>query len=159
MIVGFMFVLQKISKKGDWLCNEVRQDLQCDMLRPCAFLTDTEQIWNLVSTRWGYGPYGHRHTVVGEKFLPMTHNFSFWYINWPARSIYLAAPDFFLWRHLKARVFQTRPHTIQDLKNRIQAAVQEINKTPSLLQSFVNNFRVRLQQVIRYQGDHLKCVI
>lgn len=80
-------------------------------------------------------------------------------INWPARSPDLTAPDFFLWGHLKARVFQTRPHSIQDLKNRIQAEVQEINETPGLLQSVMNNFRVRLQQVIRYQGDHLKCVI
>ncbi|KAJ4441392.1 hypothetical protein ANN_11247 [Periplaneta americana] len=61
-------------------------------------------------------------------------------INWPARSPDLTAPDFFLWGHLKARVFQTRSHSIQDLKNRIQAEVQEINETPGLLQSVMNNF-------------------
>ena len=80
-------------------------------------------------------------------------------IKWPARIPDLTAPDFFLWEHLKARVYQTRSRTIQDLKYRIQTDLQEINETPDLLQSVMNNFRVRLQQVIRYQGDHLKCVI
>ena len=59
----------------------------------------------------------------------------------------------------KQRTFQPRPHPIQDLKKRIQAEVQEINVSPSLLQSIINNFLVRLQQVIRYQEDHLSCVV
>ncbi|KAJ4433126.1 hypothetical protein ANN_15383 [Periplaneta americana] len=39
-------------------------------------------------------------------------------INWPARSPNLTDPDFFLWGLLRERVFQTRSHSIQDLKNR-----------------------------------------
>ena len=85
--------------------------------------------------------------------LPETH------CTWSARSLDLTAPDFFLWGHPKTRVFQTRPHSIQDLKNRIQAEVQEIDETPGSLQSVMNNFRVKLQQIIRYQGVQLKCVI
>ncbi|KAJ4441354.1 hypothetical protein ANN_11209 [Periplaneta americana] len=73
-------------------------------------------------------------------------------IDWPARSPDLTAPDFFLWGHLKARDFQTRPHSIQDLKNRIQAEVQEINETPGLLLSDMNNFckQILLEQVWQF---------
>ncbi|KAJ4447298.1 hypothetical protein ANN_09302 [Periplaneta americana] len=61
--------------------------------------------------------------------------------NWPARSPDLTGPDFFLWGNLKAGVFQVRPHSIQDLKKRIEAEVQEINETPGLFQSVMYNFR------------------
>ena len=61
---------------------------------------------HLVSTRWGYGPY----TAIVEEFFPGCIISRFGDINWPARSSNLTAPDFFLWGHLKAKVFQTRPH-------------------------------------------------
>ena len=40
-------------------------------------------------------------------------------INWPARSPDLSAPDYFLWGYLKGKVYQERPHTIQQLKENI----------------------------------------
>jgi hypothetical protein len=40
-------------------------------------------------------------------------------ISWPAHLPYLSACDFFLWSHLKSKVFQTRPADFNNLKQRI----------------------------------------
>jgi hypothetical protein len=48
-------------------------------------------------------------------------------ITWPARSPYLSACDFFLWGYLKSQVFKApAPHTVQELKQRIQQEVKLI---------------------------------
>ena len=67
-----------------------------------------------------------------RNFFPRRIISRFGDINWPTRSPDPTAPDLFLRLHLKARVFQTRPHAIQDLKNRTQSEVQEINENPGL---------------------------
>jgi hypothetical protein len=46
-------------------------------------------------------------------------------ITWPARSPDLSACDFFLWGYLKSQVFKApAPHTVQELKHRIQQEVK-----------------------------------
>ena len=47
------------------------------------------------------------------------------HITWPARSPDLSACDFFLWGYLKSQVFKPpAPHTVQELKHRIQQEVK-----------------------------------
>ena len=104
--------------------------------------------------------YCQRHTAIIEKFLPRMHNFSVWGYQLAGlipRSnsswlLYVGTPQ-------SKRVSSQTTTLSRIWKNRIQDEVQELNETPGLLQSVMNNFSVRLQQVIRYQGDHLKCVI
>jgi len=51
----------------------------------------------------------------------------YWDITWPARSPDFSACDFFLWGYLKSQVFKTpAPHTVQEMKHRIQHEVKRI---------------------------------
>lgn len=47
--------------------------------------------------------------------------------QWPARSPDLAPCDFFLWGYLKSLVYTERPKTLAQLKNNIQAAIDNIH--------------------------------
>ena len=62
-------------------------------------------------------------------------------INWPARSPDLSAPDYFLWGYLKGKVYQERPHTIQQLKENIETEIQQIPR--DMLHSVMENVRRR----------------
>jgi len=53
---------------------------------------------------------------------------SFVDIAWPARSLELTVPDFFLWGFLKDRVFRRRIMTIQELKQATADEVAAIDK-------------------------------
>jgi hypothetical protein len=48
---------------------------------------------------------------------------------WPPRSPDLTTCDYFLWGHLKSTVYETNPHTIQELKGNISHAVAAISVT------------------------------
>ena len=43
-------------------------------------------------------------------------------IRWPPRSPDLTPCDFFLWGHVKNRVYSTQPRSIEDLEEKIQRA-------------------------------------
>jgi hypothetical protein len=59
-------------------------------------------------------------------------------ITWPAWSPDLSACDFFLWGYLKSQVFKApAPHTVQELKRRIE---QEVKRIPvEMLQTFARD--------------------
>jgi transposase len=78
-------------------------------------------------------------------------------IPWPARSPDLAPCDFFLWGHLKAKVYEEKPKTIEELKATIRQKTREI--PPEMTRRAMANFRKRLQLCIRDEGHHLKDLI
>jgi hypothetical protein len=59
-------------------------------------------------------------TVFGNRILSQ-----FALIQWPPRSPDLSAPDFFLWGHLKARVYRTKPRIIEELVTGEVRAIDE----------------------------------
>lgn len=63
-------------------------------------------------------------------------------IEWPARSPDLTPLDFFLWGHLKSKVYETAPSNIQELKQRITDECAKI--TPEMLQNVRRAFFDRL---------------
>jgi len=79
-------------------------------------------------------------------------------ITWPARSPDLSACDFFLWGYLKSQVFKApAPHTVQELKHRIQ---QEVKRIPvEMLQRVMSDVRKRLTKYLEQNGGHLNDVI
>jgi len=68
-------------------------------------------------------------------------------IPWPLRSPDLTPYDYFLWGYLKTKVFETRPRTIVDLKQRIQDEVAAI--PVEMLREVMNSFRSRLEECAR----------
>lgn len=65
-------------------------------------------------------------------------------IEWPPRSPDLSPLDFFLWGHLKSRIYSTPPASLEDLRQRITNECRQI--TPEMLQ----NVRERFQQNLYY---------
>ena len=78
-------------------------------------------------------------------------------LQWPARSPDLSICDFFLWGHLKERVFRSRPQTLPQLRERIIAEVMAIPR--HMCERAVGNFRERLQQCVAANGHHLPDII
>lgn len=79
-------------------------------------------------------------------------------IGWPARSPDLSTCDFFLWGYLKSKVFMSpAPHTIQELKNRIQNEIEQI--PVEMLQRVMSDVSRRLAECIHKNGGHLTDVI
>ena len=49
-------------------------------------------------------------------------------VSWPPRSCDLTPLDFFLWGHLKSKVYVNMPTTIQQLKDEISGRIDEIDE-------------------------------
>ena len=78
-------------------------------------------------------------------------------LGWPARSPDLSICDFFLWGHLKERVFKSHPNTLPQLREQI---IEEVNTIPhDMCEHAVRNFRERLQQCVVANGRHLADII
>ena len=79
-------------------------------------------------------------------------------ITWPARSPDLSACDFFLWKYLKSQVFKApAPHTVQELKHRIQQKVKGI--PVEMPQRAMGDVHKRLTEWLERNGGHLNGVI
>jgi hypothetical protein len=90
-----------------------------------------------------YGDTSHtaRDSMAAVRNLFPNHVISrYGDITWPARSPDLSACDFFLWGYLKSQVFKApAPHTVQELKHRIQ---QEVKRIPvEMLQRVMGDVR------------------
>ena len=59
--------------------------------------------------------------------------------------------------YLKTKVFETKPRTIADLKQRIQDEVAAI--PVEMLREIMNSFMSRLEECLRRNGSHLEGVI
>ena len=95
-----------------------------------------------------YEHFGHR--VLSDRY---TRHFNCGH-DWPPYSPDLTPCDFFLWGHLKGRVFKDRPLTLDALKAAITGEVNLI--TPQTLRKTMNNFRTRLQKVVQENGGHVE---
>ena len=63
-------------------------------------------------------------------------------------------PRFFLWGHLKDRVYKTKPQTIADLKARIREEIEAIEE--ETCRNVMLNFSRRLEMCQQLQGGHLE---
>ena len=78
-------------------------------------------------------------------------------ITWPARSPDLFACDLFHLGYLKSQVFKApAPHTVHELKHRIQ---QEVKRIPVEMLQVMGDVRKRLTKCLERNGGHLNCVV
>lgn len=78
-------------------------------------------------------------------------------VHWPARSPDLSVCDFFLWGHLKDRVYRSKPRTTEELKQSIQHEIQTVPL--EMIRRAMQNFRQRLELCIQNEGQHLSDVV
>lgn len=75
-------------------------------------------------------------------------------IEWPPRSPDLTPLDFFLWGYLKSRVYKNRPHTINELKERIRLEIAQISA--EVLQNVQDEFVARLSHCLIAEGHQFE---
>lgn len=75
-------------------------------------------------------------------------------VDFPPRSPDLTIMDYFIYPHLKNRVFTNRPHTIEELTDAIRNVCEEI--TPHNLRNAFNNMRRRVTVCIENEGAHFE---
>ena len=74
-------------------------------------------------------------------------------VEWPARSPDLSPLDFFLWGHLKERVYRDSPKTLTELK---EAFAKEIKCNGSGEKAVFDSMKKRVQDCIQSRGCNFK---
>ena len=94
--------------------------------------------------------------LLNEKFSGrlISRNTNF---GWPPRSCDLTPMDFFLWGHLKSKVYSNNPTTIQQLKDEIIKQIGQIRQ--QLCKDVIKNFEHRMNVCRRGLGGHLGDII
>ena len=75
-------------------------------------------------------------------------------IEWPPRSPDLSPLDFFLWGHLKSKIYKTEPTSLEDLQNRIVNECRQI--TPEILQNVRQRFEQNLYDCMENGGGQFQ---
>ena len=75
-------------------------------------------------------------------------------VVWAARSPDLSPLDFFVWGFLKNKVYSSHPKTLQQLKDCVSVAAEEI--TSDMCQNVIVSFRKRLQKCIDIDGTNVE---
>lgn len=75
-------------------------------------------------------------------------------VEWPPRSPDLNPLDFFLWGHLKSRVYATKPETLEVLRQRIVEECQSI--APDVFCNVRRQFENRLYHCMQVNGAHFE---
>jgi hypothetical protein len=78
-------------------------------------------------------------------------------VTWPSRSPDLSACDYFLWGYLKHKVYENRTHSIDDLKESITTAIQQIPL--QILRKIMVSLKRRAETCLLNDGAHLSDVI
>jgi hypothetical protein len=73
---------------------------------------------------------------------------------WPPRSPDLSPPDLFMWSHLKGHVYNSNPHTTEDIKTNITETTASINQRT--LRQVTQNMVKRVNACIQKSGGHLQ---
>ena len=80
-------------------------------------------------------------------------------IEWPPRSPDLTPCDYFLWGHLKSKVYINVPENLNDLRAKIMHEVNVLKDNPQMIKKVMKSMRSRAQLlcVIR-NGGHVEGV-
>jgi hypothetical protein len=69
----------------------------------------------------------------------------------------LSACDYFLWGYLKAKVYTTRPRTVDDFKIAIRKQISAIPE--NMAKWALGNLRASLEECVQNDGRHLSDVL
>ena len=77
-------------------------------------------------------------------------------VEWPPRSPDLTPCDYFLWGHLKNKVYVTPPTDIDDLTQRITENAELLKRDPNLVRRAVRDMVRRATLCIERDGKHVE---
>ena len=76
-------------------------------------------------------------------------------VEWPPRSPDFSPLDFFLWGHLKSKVYVNPPRDLDDLEERITAEVNVLRRDRVLIRRAVYDMLRRAQICQERNGGHV----
>lgn len=102
------------------------------------------------------------YTSVVRQFLD--NNYPKWIgrggrVNWPARSPDLTPLDYYLWGHMKQKVYASVSNTREELMQKIESAAEEIRAEHRVLQRSTENVTLRAQACLQAHGGHFENIL
>jgi len=91
--------------------------------------------------------------LFAERVIALNHA-----VEWPPRSPDLTPCDYFLWGHLKNKVFSTPPRDLDDLQDRIRREVDALRNDPDMVRRVVQGMLSRCQLCVQREGGHVEGV-
>ena len=76
-------------------------------------------------------------------------------VEWPPRSPDLTPLDYFLWGHLKAKVYVTPPANLEDLRRRITVRMEELQQDRGMIRRAVRDMLRRARLCVERGGGHV----
>lgn len=94
----------------------------------------------------------------------LNQNYNLWIgkngtIPWPPRSPNLTPLDFYLWGHLNSKVYEYRPNNLNELQDRINAEIVNINNDRNIFRKIENNLLRRLNLCVNEGGGHIEYLL
>ena len=89
--------------------------------------------------------------VFGHRVIAINHD-----VEWPPRSPDLTCCDFFLWGHLKRKVFTTPPPDIATLRQRITNEFAVLRQNPQKIRNGVRDMERRANLCVERNGGHVE---
>ena len=77
-------------------------------------------------------------------------------VEWSPRSPDLTPCDYFLWGHLKNKVFATPPHDLEELQGRIREEVDALRNDPAMLRRAVQEMLRRCDLYVERGGGRVE---
>ena len=89
-------------------------------------------------------------TVFHEKIIALGFD-----REWPPRSPDLTPCDFYLWGHVKSKVYISPPQTLNELQRRITTAFDDLKSNPRLIRRVIRKMRDKCQKCLDTDGRHV----
>lgn len=89
--------------------------------------------------------------LFGTRVVALHHD-----VEWPPRSPDLTPCDFFLWGHIKSKVYATPLENINQLQERIIREVNAIKENPQMVRKVMQAMRSRAQLCIERNGGNVE---
>ena len=93
----------------------------------------------------------HLRELFGNRVIALHHA-----VEWPLRSPELTPFDFFLWGHLKSKLYTNPPIGLNELQARIGQEVALLANDPAMVQRAVQGFLQRCETSIHRNGGHVE---
>ncbi len=85
---------------------------------------------------------------VLENRISRESGWSWWFYCVALRSWDLITFDFFLWGSIKDHLYSQNPHTLDELRRKIENVLEDLELQPTLLKMVINNIKDRLEDCI-----------
>lgn len=80
-------------------------------------------------------------------------------VGWPARSPDLTPLDYFLWGHMKQKVYSAPVNSEAELHDRIMRCAEELKNEPQLIRRATQHISLRVAMCLQQRGAHFENLI